>query len=107
MEKYVYIKDMREISEYGGSYEDTCRVMLKTGLEYLDKNPNSKPEFYGHKNVYGLIVEDNNDAKVLSEIVIEASGGDCTGAMLHAVISHILFIKENGWNKYVEQMKNM
>jgi len=103
MSKYEFTEQMGEISGFGGGYEDACRAMLKSGLEYLDENPDCKPEFHGYKNVYGLIMEDNNDAKALSDAVTTGNS-DCTGAMHHAVIASILWIREHGWDKYVEEM---
>jgi len=96
---------MREISGFGGGYEQTCRDMVLAGVEWLEKNPNVDPKFKGYKNVFGLILKDNVDAKKLSKVVVGASGGDCTGAMHQAAISHILFIKKNGWKKYVKEME--
>lgn len=102
--KYEFTPQMDEISGFGGGYEDTCRKMLSAGLEWLDQNPSASPEFHGYKGVYGIIQEDNADAKALSDAVVAASGGDCTGAMHQAVISHCLFIKSHSWDEYVAKM---
>lgn len=101
---YEFTKEMGEISGFGGGYENCCRAMLKAGLEWFDANPGADPQFHGWKGVYGLIEEDNEDAKALSKAVVEGAGGDCTGAMHQAVISSIFWIKRNGWDKYVERM---
>ena len=101
---YEFTEKMGEISGFGGGYEQTCRNMLKAGLKWLDENPQANPEFHGYKNVYGIITEDNEDAKKLSSIVIEASDNDCTGAMHQAVITSILWIRKNGWENYVKSM---
>ena len=103
MDKYEFTKEMGEISGFGGGYEQTCRYMLKAGLEWFDKNPKADPKFKGFKNIYGLIMEDNADAKALSKAVTDATD-DCTGAMHQAVISSIFYIKKNGWDKYVKEM---
>lgn len=102
MSKYQYTDDMGELSGFGGGYEATCRAMVVAGLEWLDAHPNADPKFHGYKDVFGLIAEDNEDAKALSEAVIDASGRDCTGAMHQQAIQHILWIRKNGWDKYVE-----
>ncbi len=100
---YEFTEKMSEISRFGGNYEATCRAMLKAGLEWRDKNPEANPQFHGYKNIYGIIEEDNEDAKALSKAVINVTN-DCTSAMHQAVISSILFVLKNGWNKYVEEM---
>lgn len=101
---YEFTEKMGEISGFGGGYEVTCRAMLKAGLKWCDENPEADPQFHGYKNIYGIVQEDNEDGKALSNVVVEESGDDCTGAMHQAVISSILFIRKNGWDKYVEQM---
>ena len=101
---YEFTEKMAEISGFGGSYEATCRAMLKAGLEWCDENPELDPQFHSYKNIYGIIQEDNEAAKALTEVVLKASNNDCTGAMHQAVISYILWIQKNGWDKYVEEM---
>jgi hypothetical protein len=103
MSKYQYTKEMGEISGFGGDYEVDCRNMVIAGLEWLDEHPNADPKFHGFKGIYGVIEEDNQDAKDLSDVVINACDG-CSGAMHQATIGHILHIKEFGWGKYVEEM---
>lgn len=114
---YEFTENMKEISGFGGSYEDGCRAMIKAGAIFLAANPSADPKFKGFKGVYGLIDEDNEDAKALTEAVLNAPFVDprngeattvkehgATGAMHHASIMHCLYIKKNGWNKYVEKM---
>lgn len=103
--KYLFTPDMGEISGFGGGYEQTCRNMLAAGLEWLDSNPKAEPQFSGFKGVYGILNEDNADAKALGKTIVEASGNDCTGAMRQAVLSHCMFIRKNGWDRYCEEMR--
>ena len=102
--KYEFTKEMQEISGFGGGYEQTCRNMLKAGLEWLDENPKADPKFHGYKSIYGIIKEDNEDAKALTKAVIDASDHEATGAMHQAVIMKILWIRKNGWKKFVKEM---
>lgn len=102
--KYKFTKDMNEISGFGGGYEAACRRMVLAGVQWLDAHPEADPQFHGYKGVYGVVTEDNQDAKDLTEAVVAGSGGDCTGAMHQAAISHVLFIKRNGWDKYVAEL---
>lgn len=104
MSKYDFTSSMGEISGFGGGYEATCRAMLKAGLEWFDLHPDAKPMFHKFEGVYGIIAEENQDAKDLSEAVVRGGGDDCTGAMHQAVISHVLFIKKNGWDEFVKKM---
>ncbi len=101
--KYEFTEEMGEISGFGGSYEQGCRNMLNAALVWFDDNPNAKPEFTGYKNIYGIINENNEDAQALSDVVGNTEP-DCTGAMHQAVISRVLWIKENGWDAYVKRM---
>ena len=103
MTNYKYTPEMREISGLGGGYEHDCRKMVITGLKWLDKHPNADPKFTGYREVFGLISEDNHDAKKLSATV-GASVPTCSGAGHHAAIAHILHIKEVGWSTYVKEM---
>lgn len=103
--EYEYVKGMRQISGMGGAYEKTCRKMVIGGLKWFDEHPNADPHFHGYKQIYGLCLEDNQDAKDLSEAVEKAAGEyGCTGAMHQATIGHILHIKQIGWEKYTEEM---
>lgn len=104
MSKYVWTPEMGEISGFGGGYEATCRAMLVAALEWLDAHPQIDPRFYGYQGIYGIISEDNEDAKALSEAAVAPSGGDCTGAMHQAVITSALWIRKHGWDAYVQQM---
>lgn len=100
---YIFTKEMGEISVFGGRYEQACQRMLQAGLRYFDENPKSDPKYHGYDGVYGIIFEDNNDAKALTKAVTEGET-DCTGAMHQAVVSHCLFIKRKGWAEYVKQL---
>lgn len=98
--KYVFTAEMGEISGFGGGYEQTCRNMLAAGLEWLDAHPKAAPKFMGFKGIYGVLADDNDDGKALSAAVVAGADGDCTGAMHQAVISHCMFIRKNGWERY-------
>lgn len=104
MNTYQFTPEMGEISGFGGGYEDACRAMLRAGMEWFDAHPDADPQFSGYKGIYGIINEDNEDAKALSAAVVAPTNGDCTGAMHQAVVSHCLFIRREGWGRYVEEM---
>ena len=102
--KYQYTEDMNEISGFGGGYEEACRKMVVAGLEWWDAHPDADPKFHGFKDVYGLAMEDNDDAKALSSAMVSVCD-DCTGAMHQATVGHVFWIHKNGWDKYVEESK--
>lgn len=99
--KYKFTDEMDEISGFGGGYEKCCRAMLDAGLQWLDANPDAEPKFKGNSNVYGVIIEDNDDAKALSDAVVSVTD-EATGAMHQATVGHCLWIRANGWDAYVE-----
>lgn len=103
MTKYQFNDDMKEISGFGGAYEGECRKMLAAALEWLDANPEADPQFRGYKGVYGVLSDDNEDAKALSKAATSVTEG-ATGAMHQAVMTHAMFVKANGWDKYVAEM---
>lgn len=102
--KKQWLEEMGEISGFGGGYEETCRKMVLAGIAWLDEHPKADPRFMGNSKIYGVILEDNPDAKALTEVVVGASGGDCTGAMHHASILHCLAYKRLGWDEYCRQL---
>lgn len=102
--KRSFTDDMRQISGFGGGYEIACRKMVLAGLCWLDEHPEAEPKIHGWKGIYGVIEEDNADAKALSAVVMAACDG-CSGAMHQAAMTTVLWIKANGWESYVEKMK--
>ena len=96
--------EMGEISGFGGDYEAACRNMVRAGVKWFDEHPESEPQFHGYKNITGIIVDDNDDARSLSVAIVDACH-DCSGAMHQAAVSHVLAIKRLGWEKYSEEMK--
>ena len=103
MTEYQWLTGMGEISGMGGSYEQACRDMLFAGLKWWDEHPAADPHFHGYEGVYGIITEDNDDARELSKAITAVSEG-CTGAMHQAVVEHIMAIHKNGWEWYTAAM---
>jgi len=101
---YEYTDAMDEISGFGGGYEATCRAMVLAGVKFLDEKSESDPKFSTYENIYGLIKEDNDDAKAMTKAMFKAANNDCTGAMMHACVSHVLAIKQLGWAEYARIM---
>lgn len=106
IEGFEWTEDMHEISGFGGGYERACRAMVSAGCKWLTDNPTADPNFHGYKGIYGVISEDNDDAKALTKVVIDAAGGDASGAMHQASIGHIMFWKrERSWPVYQAEMR--
>lgn len=103
-DRYRFEPGMGEISGFGGSYEDACRAMLRAGLLFWDEQPEGfSPRYQGIKGVYGVCIDNNEDARRLDEAILAATD-DCTGAMHQAVVEHIFVIRRRGWPWYVAEM---
>jgi hypothetical protein len=111
--KYVWTDDMREISGFGGSYEGGCRVMVTAGLEWFDGHPDiEEPLFKEYKNIAGLIIETNPNAKALTKAMCKAAdraypNGGVTGAMMQYTVHHVFKARALGWPAYVAMMQDM
>lgn len=107
MSKYKYTDKCDEISGFGGTYEESCRKMVISGVEWFDDNKNSDPQFHGFKNVYGLIIEDNDDAKKLTNYMNESINKESTGAMMQACLEHVKYVYQHGWDNYIKEMEKI
>ena len=109
--------DMGEISGFGGGYEATCRAMVLAGIQWVDDHQNEEPVVTSLRNVYGLAVAENEAARLLEEAMMSAPvvldgrviqskvRDDCTGAMHHAAMQHVLAYRRLGWDEYSRQLK--
>jgi hypothetical protein len=104
-EERIYTDDMGEISGFGGGYEQACRAMALAGLAWWDEHPEATPRFHSYNNVTGLCIEDNDDAKALTEAILAACREGSTGAMHEAAVSHVMFARAHGWAKYAEELR--
>lgn len=104
---YMHTPDMGEISGFGGGYELTCQNMLHEGVKWVisQKLSPSDIKVHGYSGVYGLVIPDNDVAKFLDQVIGTASGGDCTGAMMHAVFARVMKIAEKGWDWYCAELR--
>lgn len=104
MSKYQYTPEMDEISGMGGGYEQVCRNMVIAGIEWADAKGDADPQYKEYENIYGITTGENADAKELQSAMFKAADNDCTGAMMQAAMSHVMFVLKNGWDKYVAEM---
>ena len=105
LDSFRHTPDMGEISGFGGGYESCCQDMLEAGVNWLQEHTGADLRAHGYKNVYGVFVPDSDDAKALEKVVIDASGGEATGAMHHAVMSRLFWIQKNGWAAYCAELR--
>jgi hypothetical protein len=113
----VWKETMGEISGFGGGYEATCRAMVLAGIAWVDAHPEADPQAHSFKGIYGIAVEDNEDAKAMVEAMMntpvyldgkkiqERARDDCTGAMHQATLSHVFAYRRLGWDEYVRQLE--
>lgn len=94
-----------DISGMGGGYENECQKMLQAGIEFLAKEP-GEIKFKQYKNVIGIIDTSEDDRTARLEGYIAKASGDCTGAMVHAVIQHLWFISKNGYDKWLSEFSD-
>lgn len=114
--RYDWRDGMGEISGFGDEYEAACRAMLIRSLDFWDEQDEDfDPKYHGFKDVYGICVDDNEDAKKLDEAMMNAFilfgngqtervGDGASGAMHQAVVSHAFYVRRNGWSEYVRKM---
>jgi hypothetical protein len=109
-------EDMGEISGFGGSYEAACRAMVLAGIAWVDEHPNEELSYRGFKGVFGVLTETSLGALALDKAMMDATiigndgqpmrvGSDCTGAMHHAAVQHVLAYKRLGWEEYCRQLR--
>lgn len=102
---YQYTKECDEISGFGGDYENACRTMVITGMQWLDEHPGSNPTFDEFENVYGMTTNENDDMKTMQEAMNKSIGDEATGAMMQACTNHVLAARKLGWNEYIKKME--
>ena len=113
----AWTDDMGEISGFGGGYEAVCRAMVMAGIRWIDEHPSASLTFQGFKDVFGLVTEESADAKALVKAMMDAPvlldgqqlqarvGDDCTSAMHHAAVNHVVVYKRLGWDAYTQELR--
>jgi hypothetical protein len=84
--------------------EAICRNMVKAGMNWYDKNPNAKPLFEHNPTVFGMVWDVNSDGASLKKAILDSTD-DCSGALFQEILGTVLWIRSNGWNRYVELMR--
>ena len=100
---YRHTPEMGEISGFGGTYEQTCQDMLENGMKWLVANPDSDVKAQEYPNIFGLASVSGEDGDSLENAILDGIT-NATGVMHHAVLNRLVWIKNNGWDKYVEEL---
>lgn len=106
MNKYEYTADMREISGFGGGYEDACRNMVIAGLNWCDEHWDANVTYKEYENIYGITFDESEDCKKMQEAMLAVNDG-CSGAQMQASMSHVMAARKLGWEEYCKQMREM
>lgn len=113
--KIEFTEAMNEISGFGGFYERCCRAGVVAGAKWLRDHPSGTPVYLGYDGCYGIVMADNSVAQSLDLAVMKAQvtrddgtksqlSHELTGIQHHAIVHHLLFIAEKGWDAYRERM---
>ena len=94
------------ISGFGGSYEWGCQRMLQLGIDWLKRNPQFDFSVYkSFRGIYGIVTTEDGKAKELDELLLNGDSklkaNGVTGAMHQAVISHLAYIHEHGYEDWL------
>ena len=104
---FEWTEDMAEISGFGGGYERACRQMISQGCAWWVEHPDAAPQFHGYKNITGIAMEDNEDAKALSTAICAGDIGP-SGAMHQAAVAHVFHWRKLGsWLAYQESLRDL
>src|SRR5215207_467676 len=97
-----------DISGFSGVYEDTCQAMLTAGLKFLSDHPGFDWAGYSFiKNVVGLMLSDNADAKALDAAMLASptvKEFGATGAMRQAVVQHLHYISHHSYSEWLVEL---
>lgn len=99
MSKYAFTPECREVSGFGGDYEQACRTMIQAGMDWIDAHPGASLVYVGYYS------DNSPDMQALEKQVQESV--DCpSGAMMACTLNHIMFAHKNGWDKYLAELSS-
>ena len=95
--------------EFGG-YEWGCQIIAARTARFIRdlKTESELPKFHSYTNITGILVEDNDVAKKLSEYVLahpKLKEYGVTGAMHQFGVMHGCKLAELGREKYLEELR--
>lgn len=86
------------------SYEAGCQKMLLNGLRWLQEHPDfGFTGYHSYAGIYGVVTADTKLAKSLDKAII--GNMDTTGAMHHAVVSHLSYIHKHGYTSWLAEIE--
>lgn len=108
-DRWVWTDDMLPLScdNYTQKYESIMHSMLRAGLQWFEDYPDADPKFHTYADMMGICVEDNDDARELTAEILDAVIDDYlpSSAQHQIVIEQLFYIREHGWEVYVEGRK--
>lgn len=99
----TFSHEMREVSGFGGGYEEACRRMVLAGVEHLSTWQGDAPKVGESDVIVGVHMNQNDAAQALEDAMVKAGGDDLSGAMVQFSIRHARRAHHIGWYKYVEE----
>lgn len=93
---------VREVSGFGGAYENACRAMVVAGVAWLQAHPEA--EFLRKVENEAAVTWERTAACDELEAAIAMACPDCTGAMMGAAVQVVRWVQLNGWEAYVAFM---
>ena len=102
-----------DITGMGSGYERACQLAIRAGMIWLESHPDFKFRVKSYKNIYGVaeietygIKEYRELAEDLDKSMLEAVNNDMSGAMHQAIISHLKYIHENGYESWLTKFSD-
>ena len=113
--KFQFNELMNEISGFGGFYERCCRAGVCAGAQWVANHPGVVPKYMECPNVFGIVDAADAHAQSLWDAIFSAPltrddgvktilRDELSGAQMHAIVHHVMFIARNGWSRYREEM---
>jgi hypothetical protein len=102
--KYQYTKKCREISGFGGVYEECCKKMVIAGMQWIDDHPDANPQ-YGNTHRLHKSTYPNKDMADMQDAMNAAVDYQCTAAQMHSTTIHVQYARTHGWKQYIKHME--
>ena len=101
---YRHTAEMGEISGFGGGYEKCCQDMLEAGVKWLEADESRKRDLVRVTTVYN----DPYNSKIVGElkkVILSVDSAPMASVfMCYTVMTRLVYIAANGWDKYVEHL---
>jgi hypothetical protein len=96
------------LSGFPAGYENQCQILLWNGIKMIEEEKEfaerALKQFTSFQNVFGLVNPEGNEAKQFEKRLLEGTK-DVTGAMVHQVINNLIYIAQNGKEKWLDTVR--